>query len=103
MLCCPLSERAAPLHRDGRLYFHDEGEGGKTNQVVSVKAGHTNVAHVRDLRGVQQREQADIAVLITMREPTPIRTEAAGAGFYASPWAGEKYPRLQVLTVADDG
>ena len=85
---------------DGRLYFHDEAEGGKTKQaVLSVKAGNTNVAHLRDLRGVLEREGAEIGVLITMQEPTrPMRAEAAGAGFYDSPW-GTKHPRLQLLTV----
>jgi hypothetical protein len=35
---------------DGRIYFHDEGSGGKTKQLIlSVKAGHTSVPHVRDL------------------------------------------------------
>jgi DNA modification methylase len=88
---------------DGRLYFHDEGERGKTKQVVlSVKAGNTNVAHLRDLRGVQEREQAEIGVLITMQEPTrPMRSEAAGAGFYHSPGWNRDYPRLQILTVAE--
>ena len=87
---------------DGRLYFHDEGERGKTKQVVfSVKAGHTNVAHVRDLRGVLERENAEIGVFITIQEPTrPMRTEAATAGFYDSPW-GTRHPRLQILTVAE--
>jgi len=87
---------------DGRLYFHDEA-GGKTKQVVlSVKAGHTNVAHVRDLRGVVEREKADIGVLITMQEPTsPMRSETAGAGFYRSPGWNKNYPKLQILTVAE--
>ena len=85
---------------DGRLYFHDEPEGGKTKQVVlSVKAGRTTVAHVRDLRGVLDREKAEIGVLISMQEPTQaMRAEAAGAGFYDSPW-GTKHPRLQLLTI----
>jgi site-specific DNA-methyltransferase (adenine-specific) len=88
---------------DGRLYFHDEAESGKTKQVVlSVKAGHTNVAHVRDLRGVVDREKAEIGVLISMEEPSkPMRTEAAGAGFYRSPGWNKDYPRLQLLTIAD--
>ena len=87
---------------DGRGYFHDEAEGGKTKQVIfSVKAGNVTVSHVRDLRGVVEREKAEIGVLITMQEPTrPMRAEAAGAGFYDSPW-GTKHPRLQILTVAD--
>ena len=88
---------------DGWLYFHDERGGGETKQVVlSVKAGHTNVAHLRDLRGVMQRESAEIGVLITMQEPTqPMRAEATGAGFYHSPLWNRNYPALQILTVAD--
>jgi DNA modification methylase len=85
---------------DGRLFFHDEA-GGATKQVIfSVKGGHTQVGDVRDLRGVIDREQAQIGVLISLQEPTqPMRTEAASAGFYESHWG--KHPRLQVLTVAD--
>jgi DNA modification methylase len=88
---------------DGRLYFHDEGAGGKTKQVIlSVKAGHTNVTHLRDLRGVLDREGAQIGVLITMEEPTkPMRTEAASAGFYDSETWGTRHPRLQILTIAE--
>lgn len=88
---------------DGRLYFHDEAKGGKTKQVIiSVKAGATGRAHVHELRGVVEREQADIGVLITMQEPTqPMRQEAASGGFYTSPGWGTTHPRLQILTVAD--
>jgi DNA modification methylase len=52
---------------DGRLYFHAE-KSGKTDSIIfSVKAGHVNVAHVRDLRGVLDREKAAIGVLISLR------------------------------------
>jgi hypothetical protein len=86
---------------DGRIYFHDEGKSGKTKQVIlSVKAGHLTPGFVRDLRGVVEREQAQIGVLISLHEPTqPMRTEAARAGFYTSPWG--RHPRLQLLTVAE--
>jgi len=93
---------------DGRLYFHDEGEGGSTKQIIlSVKSGHVNVAHVRDLRGVIERERAEIGVLITLEDATkPMRTEAAAAGIYKSPWGKRDseelhYPRLQILTIAE--
>jgi len=88
---------------DGRLYFHDEGEGGTTKQVIfSVKAGHTTVTHVRDLRGVLDREKAALGVLITMEEPTrPMRAEAASAEFYQSPGWHTKHPRLQLITVQE--
>ncbi|MCL4535822.1 MAG: hypothetical protein M1370_11770 [Bacteroidetes bacterium] len=56
---------------------------------------------MRDLRGVVEREKAEIGVLITLQPPTqPMRAEAA-AGFYTSPWSGTHHPHLQVLTVAD--
>jgi len=86
---------------DGRLYFHDEPKPGKTKQIImSVKAGHTSVGHVRDLWGVVQREDAEIGVLITLNTRTKqMVSEAASAGFYTSPWG--KHPRLQVLTVKD--
>lgn len=86
---------------DGRLFFHDESTGGRTKQIVfSVKAGHVGVAHVRDLRGVLEREQAEIGVYISLEEPTrAMRTEASSAGFYVSPWG--RHPRLQLITVAE--
>ena len=85
---------------DGRLYFHDDAS-RKTKQVIlSVKGGHTSVAHVRDLVGVLDREKAEMGVLISLEEATkPMRAEAASAGFYESPWG--KHPRVQVLTIAE--
>ena len=85
---------------DGRLYFHDD-QSGKTKQVIiSVKGGHTGVAHIRDLVGVLDREKAQIGVEITLNEPTqPMRSEAASAGFYDSPWG--KHPRVQILTIEE--
>jgi DNA modification methylase len=84
---------------DGRIYFH-EGP-GKTKQIIlSVKAGKLQATYVRDLRGVVEREKAEIGVLIAMEPPTaPMRKEAASAGFYTSPWG--KHPRLQIITVED--
>jgi DNA modification methylase len=88
---------------DGRLYFHDEADGAKTKQVVlSVKSGNVTVKDVRDLRGVMDRESAEIGVLITFKEPTrPMGLEAAKAGFYFSPGWRKRYPRLQILTIAE--
>ena len=87
---------------DGRLFFHDEGAKGTTKQIIlSVKSGGVKVGDVRDLRGVIEREKAAIGVLITLEESTkPMRAEAAGAGFYNSPW-GTKHPVLQILTIED--
>jgi DNA modification methylase len=84
---------------DGRLYFHDSADGQTRQIVFSVKAGeHLVPAYVNELRGVIEREHAEIGVLITFNEPSAgIRSEAAGAGFYTSPWGN--HPRLQLRTV----
>lgn len=85
---------------DGRLYFHDDEKRETKQVIISVKGGHTNVSHIRDLVGVLDREQAQIGVMITLREPTqPMRAEAASAGFYDSPWG--KHPRVQILTIEE--
>ncbi len=100
----PVDERkGADRGIDGRLYFHVDNS-GKTKQIIfSVKAGQNiNVAYVRDLRGVIEREKAAIGVLITMEEPTkPMMKEAAEAGFYKDESAFDTgtYPRIQILTV----
>lgn len=92
--------RGADQGIDGRLYFHDE-PGGKTKQVIlSVKSGSAGVSHVRDLRGVVDREGAAIGALISLQEPTgPMKKEAASAGFYDSPWG--RHPKIQLLTVGE--
>jgi site-specific DNA-methyltransferase (adenine-specific) len=87
---------------DGRLYFHDEANVETKQVILSVKAGHTSVAHIHELRGVMEREQAQIGVLITMHQPSqPMSGEAASAGFYKSPGWGTTHPRLQILTVEE--
>lgn len=70
-----------------------------SNRIVfSVKAEKLVPAFVRDLRGVIERETAEIGVLLSFEEPSPgMRAEAAEAGFYESPWG--KHPRIQMLTV----
>jgi DNA modification methylase len=84
---------------DGRLYFH-EGTSETRQIVFSVKAGHLVPNYVRDLRGVIEREKAEIGVLISFEEPTAgMRAEAAEVGFHKSPWG--QHPRLQLFTVGE--
>ncbi len=88
---------------DGRLYFHDDAKSAKTKQIIfSVKAGKVNVSQVRDLRGVLQREDAEIGVFITLNKPTsPMDREAASAGFYDSTGWNKKYPKIQIITIEE--
>ncbi|HSR52012.1 MAG TPA: DNA methyltransferase [Acidobacteriota bacterium] len=95
------AKKGADRGIDGRLYFHDEGKGGKTKQAIfQVKSGKLQPAYVRDLRGVVEREKAQIGALISLNKPTAaMRKEAASAGFYESPWG--KHPKIQLLTIED--
>ena len=87
---------------DGRMFFHDDKETGKTKQVIfSVKSGHLKNEYVRELPHILDREQAQLGVLISLESPTkPMRSEAAAAGFYESPW-NTRHPRIQMLTVQE--
>jgi site-specific DNA-methyltransferase (adenine-specific) len=96
------ARRGADQGVDGRLLFHDDAPSGDTQEIIfSVKSGRTGAAHVRDLWGVVDREEAAIGVLITLHEPTqPMKLEALKAGLYDSPW-GTTHQKLQVVTVAE--
>jgi restriction endonuclease Mrr len=86
---------------DGFIYFKPDA---KTTEkaIVSVKGGNNvNVAMVRDLAHVVEREKAKIGVFITLAAATsPMKTEAVKAGFYESPHHG-KFPKIQILTVEE--
>lgn len=87
---------------DGRLRWLEDARGAQSaHLIISVKSGkHVSVAHIRDLAGTIEREKAAIGVYITLAEPTgPMRAEGASAGFYES--QGRKYPRIQILTIAE--
>ncbi|MCE5270090.1 restriction endonuclease [bacterium] len=87
---------------DGKIVFRGGRRGQFDTVVISVKAGHTGAAHVRDLRGVVEREGAALGVLISMQEHTaPMRQEAVTAGFFESEVWGRKYPKIQLFTVAE--
>jgi DNA modification methylase len=89
---------------DGVLYFEPNGPNGAKEQIViSVKGGHVQASHVRDLRGVIEREKAQIGVLITLNPATrDMQRDASEAGFYRpkSMYEGE-FPRIQILTIEE--
>jgi DNA modification methylase len=95
-------KKGADKGTDGKIIFQGETPGQFEAVILSVKAGHVTANHVRDLRGVVDREKAAIGVLISMEDPTkPMQTEAITAGFYESKTWGKKYPKIQLLTVAE--
>jgi site-specific DNA-methyltransferase (adenine-specific) len=95
-------KKGADTGIDGYINFFDDKSGRAKQVIVQVKSGYVGVNHVRDLKGVLEREKAAIGALITLREPTkPMLTEAAAAGFYESKDFPGRYPRLQILTIAE--
>ena len=87
---------------DGRIIFQVEKQPVFDSVIISVKAGHINVAHVRDLKGVLEREKAAIGVLISMEDPSkPMQAEAITSGFYEFQSWGQKYPKVQILTITE--
>jgi DNA modification methylase len=95
-------KKGADTGIDGYINFFDDKSGKAKQVIVQVKSGYVGVNHVRDLIGVLEREKAAIGALITLREPTkPMLTEAAAAGFYESKDFPGRYPRLQILTIAE--
>lgn len=94
-------KRGADRGIDGNIFFKN-GPYGDGRIVVSVKGGeHVGVQMVRDLRGVIEREQAEMGVLVTLADPTkPMLEEATTAGYVAK-CAHGRLPRLQVVRVAD--
>ena len=84
---------------DGLKFFHDVDKAGARIIVVSVKGGGIKADDVRSLMAVREREGAEIALFISLEEPTRgMVKDAASAGFYESA-TGKKYPRVQLLTI----
>jgi site-specific DNA-methyltransferase (adenine-specific) len=87
---------------DGVINFIDDNTGKPKRVLVQVKSGHVKSGDIRDLVGTVQRENAALGVFITLEPPSRDMTvEAVTAGYYESPWSGQKYPRIQIRTIAE--
>jgi site-specific DNA-methyltransferase (adenine-specific) len=85
---------------DGLIYFKPDGRATE-KAIVSVKGGNSvNVAMIRDLAHVVDRENAKAGIFITLAEPTaPMKAEASGAGIYETAYG--RYPKVQILTIEE--
>ena len=95
---------------DGRLYFampqQDAWERDPLrSMVIEVKGGaNVGIGAVRDLRGVLEREDADMAGLILLQEPGGKKRASFGRELAAAgdlEVHGTAYPRMQLLTVSE--
>ena len=88
---------------DGYINFFDDNSGKAKTVIVQVKSGRVGSNIVRDLRGVMERENADMSLLITLEPPTkPMNDEATSAGFYTpETYPDRQFPRVQIATIED--
>jgi hypothetical protein len=81
----------------------DDPCAAKPEQItIQVKRAKNGVKNVLDLRGVLDREQAAIGVLISLQPPTKeMVAEAVSSVFYAPKTNARQYPKLQLRTVKE--
>jgi site-specific DNA-methyltransferase (adenine-specific) len=93
-------KKGADTGIDGLKFFHDVDSKQAQKIVISVKGGGLKADDVRALNHVRDREKAEIALFISLSEPTQgMRADAAASsGLYTSA-NGKKYPRVQLLTI----
>lgn len=86
---------------DGTAYFKsNKKENAKI--VFQVKSGGVKRSDVATLRGDMEREQAAMAVFITLENPThSMVEEAKAAGTYRLEVMGRNYDKIQIVTVKD--
>ncbi len=94
-------KKGADTGIDGLKFFYDLKDNDARKIVVSVKGGGLKADDIRALNHVREREKADIALLISLNEPTAkMRADAASAGiFHGGPDGKTQYPRVQLLTI----
>ncbi|MET2825832.1 site-specific DNA-methyltransferase [Mesorhizobium shangrilense] len=94
-------KRGADRGIDGNILYKN-GPYGDGRIIISVKGGeHVGAQMVRDLRGVIEREEAEMGILVSLAEPTqPMVREAADAGFVTRSAHG-RLPRIQIATIED--
>jgi site-specific DNA-methyltransferase (adenine-specific) len=97
-----VQKKGADRGIDGVISFSTGPRGEIGRALVSVKSGSVNSSMVRDLKGVLEREKAEIGLFVTLDEPSgPMHLEATTAGAYQSALSGREYPRIQILTIRE--
>jgi site-specific DNA-methyltransferase (adenine-specific) len=86
---------------DGFAFFLEEGQGHR-KIVLQVKSGNVSSRDIRDLYGTMTRENAAMAIFITLKTPTSeMLKEANACGFYQHKVMGRNYPCIQIVTIKE--
>jgi site-specific DNA-methyltransferase (adenine-specific) len=95
------NKKGADKGIDGVVYF-TTGATTTERMIIQVKSGGVNRSVIATLHGDMQREQAQMATLITLDEPSrPMKDEALQAGLYHHPLMGKDYEKIQIVTVRE--
>lgn len=87
-------KKGADTGIDRVKFFRDLDRKEVRQIVVSVKGGGIKPDDVRALNHVREREKAEIALFISLEQPTPAMVkDAASVAFYQSV-AGKKFARV---------
>jgi site-specific DNA-methyltransferase (adenine-specific) len=86
---------------DGIAYMFTGND--TTDRVIfQIKSGNVKRNDIATLNSDRIREKAEIAILITLEEPTKsMREEAVSVGIYTNPWSRNNYPRIQIVTIQE--
>lgn len=94
-------KRTADRGIDGIAYFYSQ-PAETSKMIFQVKSGNVGRGDIAKLSGDMQREQAAVAILITLEEPSKnMRLEAKTAGPYIHPMTGRSFNKIQIVTVRD--
>ena len=94
-------KKGADAGIDARAYFMT-GKDDNAKVIFQVKSGGVKRGDIATLRGDMGRENAALAVLITLEEPSkPMLNEAKAAGRYRHETMGRDYDRIGIVTVQD--
>jgi site-specific DNA-methyltransferase (adenine-specific) len=86
---------------DGMAYFLTSNT-DTAKIVFQVKSGNIQRGDISKLVGDMQAEQAELATLITLEEPTkPMRLQARVAERYHHNLTGRDYPRVEIVTIRE--
>jgi site-specific DNA-methyltransferase (adenine-specific) len=94
-------KRTADGGWDGHATFQMDKK--KAIILIEVKSGHVNVKNLREFIHVVNAQQASIGVLVCFAEyvTRPMLLEAKNQGYYNQEFFGNRYDKIQILTVED--
>lgn len=94
-------KKGADAGVDGVAFFKT-GKNDNARIIFQVKSGRVERGDIAKLRGDMGREEAAMACLITLDEPSgPMRTEAKGVGQFKHEDMGRSYDKISIVTIKE--